>query len=296
MTAIASPLLGDVLGPRGRRRVLAASILSSLLLIAFLAVAIQRLADNGQLTAAKWEPFTQYAILRFLFVGLLTTLQAASISMGLAVLVGGLLALGRLARNGPIRWVAGAWVEVFRAVPLLLLIYFSARGLPRMGVTLPILWYLVLGLVLYNSAVLAEIFRAGILSLDKGQTEASMAIGLTYWQMMARVLVPQAVRRMVPAIVSQLVTLLKDTSLGFIIPVEELLRRAQIVGEVPGKPVLQALFVVALIYIAINFALSRVARRLEVRQRRRYGAGGISVTGAEDLAIVDAQARSSESL
>lgn len=292
MTAIASPLLGDALGPRGRRKVMVASVVSALLLVGFLVMAVRRLGDNGQLTAAKWEPLTQYAILRFLFIGLLTTLKAAAVSMVLAMAAGGLLALGRLARNGPVRWSTGAWVEVFRAVPLLLLIYFSARGLPRMGVSFPDFWYLVLGLVLYNSAVLAEIFRAGILSLDKGQSEASLALGMSYWQMMLTVLIPQALRRMVPSIVSQLVTLLKDTSLGFVIPLEELLRRSQILGEFTGKPLLQALFLAAIVYIVINFALSRLARRLEVRQRRRYGAGGISVAGAEDLALVDVEASS----
>jgi len=293
MTAAAAPLLGDALGPRGRRKVQVASAVSVLLLAAMVYVAVRRLGDNGQLAAEKWEPLTQYAILRFLFIGLLTTLKAAAVSMVLAMVVGGLLALGRLARNGPIRWITGAWVEVFRAVPLLLLIYFSARGLPGMGVSFPIFWYLVLGLVLYNSAVLAEIFRAGIVSLDRGQTEASLAIGMSYWQSMLLVVIPQALRRMVPSIVSQLVTLLKDTSLGFIIPIEELLRRSQILGEFTGKPLLQALALAALIYIAINFALSRVARRLEVRQRRRYGGGGVAVTGSEDLALVEVQARGS---
>lgn len=293
MTATATPLLGDALGPRGRRKVLVASVVSGLLLLGFLALAIQRLGDNGQLTREKWEPLTQYAILRFLFLGLVTTLKAAAVSMVLAMLLGAFLALGRLARNAPVRWLAGGWVEIFRAVPLLLLIYFSARGLPRMGISFPAFWYLVLGLVLYNSAVLAEIFRAGILSLDKGQTEAALAIGMRYWQMMFTVVVPQALRRMVPAIVSQLVTLLKDTSLGFIIPIEELLRRSQILGEFTGKPLLQSLFLAALIYIAINLTLSRIARRLEVRQRRRLGAGGMAVSGAEDLAVVDAQARGS---
>jgi glutamate transport system permease protein len=230
------------------------------------------------------------AVLKFLGGGLLTTLRLAAVSMVLAMFFGSLLALGRLARNVPTRWLVGGWVEVFRAVPLLLMIYFSARGLPRLDIDLPAFWYVVVGLVLYNSAVLAEIFRAGILSLDRGQTEAASALGMTYWQTMLIVVIPQAFRRMVPAIVSQLITLLKDTSLAFIVAFEEFLRRASFVGEVPGKPVLQSLFLAALVYIAINFTLSRIARRLEVRQRRRYGAGRITVTGAEDLAATNAHA------
>jgi glutamate transport system permease protein len=227
--------------------------------------------------------------LRFLLLGLVATLRVAAVSMVLATVVGALMALGRLARSRPIRWLAGVYVEVFRAVPLLLLIYFSARALPRSGVDLDAFWYLVFGLVAYNGAVLGEIFRAGILSLDPGQTEAAYSVGLSYWQTMSSVVVPQAVRRMVPAIVSQLVTLLKDTSLGFVLPYEELLRRGQITGEF-GKNFLQVIMVVALAYIAVNATLSQVARHLEVRQRRRFGAGPLAVAGVEDLARIDAAA------
>ena len=288
MTA-GAPLLGDALGPRGRRRVLIASIISGLLLLLLIVVAVGRLQETGQLTEAKLEPFTQWPVIRFLLLGFWTTLQLAGISMILAMFFGALLALGRLARNAPTRWSTGAWVELFRAVPLLLLIYFSARGVPRLDFDVPGFWLVVLGLVVYNSAVLAEIFRAGILSLDRGQTEAASAIGLSYWQTMLLVVIPQAFRRMIPAIVSQLVTLLKDTSLAFIVAYEELVRRASFVGELPGKPVLQAYTFAAMIYIVVNLALSRLARRLELRQRRRYGAATIAVRGAaEDLTLVSA--------
>jgi glutamate transport system permease protein len=285
-----APVLADALGPRARRRAQVISVVAGLGLAAALVGAVGRLADNGQLDADRWRPFTDTAVLRFLVLGLLATLKVAAVAMSLAVAVGAAMALGRLARNGPLRWLSGAYVEVFRALPLLLLIFFSARGLPRLGLDLDVFWYLVLGLVAYNGAVLGEIFRAGILSLERGQTDAALAIGLGYWQTMFLVVVPQAVRRMVPAIVSQLVTLLKDTSLGFVLPYEELLRRGQILGEATGKPLLQALFVVAGMYIVVNLTLSRLARRLEVRQRRRYKAGAITVSGIEDLAVMEAEA------
>jgi glutamate transport system permease protein len=224
---VTAPVLADALGPRARRRALVASVVSGLALAAVVAVAVGRLSGQGQLTAAKWRPFTDRRVLRFLLLGLVATLKVAAVAMSLSILVGAVMALGRLARNRPVRWLSGAYVEGFRAVPLLLLIFFSARALPRLGFDLSVFWYLVLGLVAYNSAVLGEIFRAGILSLERGQTEAALALGLGYWQTMLLVVVPQAVRRMVPAIVSQLVTLLKDTSLGFVLPYEEFLRRSR---------------------------------------------------------------------
>lgn len=284
-----APLLADALGPRGRRRVLIVSVLSGLVIAGLVAVAVLRLLDKGQLAASRWEPLTRWSVLRFLLGGLVETLKAASVAMVLAMAVAAPMALARLARTRVVRWPAVAYIEFFRGVPLLLLILFTAFGLPQYGLHLPLFWYLVLALVAYNSAVLAEIFRSGILSLDRGQTEAAFSLGLGYWQAMFSVVIPQAARRMVPAIVSQLVTLLKDTSLGYVIAFEELLRRSRITGEFFGNP-LQAVTFVAAMYIAVNFTLSRVAHRLEVRQRRRYNAGAISVTGAEDLAVVGAHA------
>lgn len=290
-----APVLADALGPRARRRVAAASVVAGVGLLLVGAAVLRRLADTGQLAAAQWRPLAEQSTVRFLFGGLVNTLKVALLAMALAILVGGLMALGRLARNGPVRWLSGVYVEFFRAVPLLLLILFSALALPKYGFRLPAFGYLVLALVAYNSAVLGEIFRAGILSLERGQTEAALALGMGYWQSMLLVIIPQAVRRMVPAIVSQLVTLLKDTSLGFVIGLSlqdrELLRRGRDLGEFYRNP-LQSLVVVAIVYIAINFALSRLAAWLEVRQRRRYSAGAISVAGVEDLAVVAAQGQS----
>lgn len=282
-------LIGDELGPRGRRRTLVATVVAGVLVAGVVVVALRRFAAKGQLDAELWTPLVDPAVLRFLLGGLVNTLKAAGVAMAAALVVGALMALGRLARSRPLRWAAGVYVEFFRGFPLLLLILFSAFGLPRLGVDLPLFWYLVAGLAIYNSAVLAEVFRAGILSLARGQSEAAYAVGLTYWQAMGSVVLPQALRRMVPAIVSQLVTLLKDTSLGFFIQYEELLRRGQLTGGFDGN-LLQALLAVAAIYVLVNLALSRLARRLEVRQRRRLGAGGIDVTGGpEDLVVVDTQ-------
>lgn len=282
-----APVLADALGPRARRRVWIASVVSGAVLVLLVIGAISRLDARGQLAPALWRPFTHWPEWRFLLGGLVATLRAALGSMVLAMLIGLVLALGRLAQNAPVRWLAGAWVEFFRGVPLLLLILFSALALPKYGLDVSLFWYLVIGLVLYNSAVLAEIFRAGIQSLERGQMEAALGLGLTYWQAMRLVLIPQAFRRMIPAVVSQLVTLLKDTSLGVVIAYEELLRRANILG-VARKNLLQSLFIAALIYIAVNMTLSRFARWLEVRQRTRYSAGSISVGGVEDLAVVAA--------
>lgn len=264
---------------------LVASLVAAVVVVAALFVGVQRLADSGQLDAERWRPLTEWLVVKFLLLGLVDTVRAAGVAMVLALAIGGLMAMGRLARNGPVRWAAGAYVELFRGFPLLVLLLYCVFGLRAQGVDISTYAALVLALTLYNSAVLAEVVRAGILSLDRGQREAADAIGLRHWQGMRHVVLPQALRRMTPAIVSQSVTLLKDTSLGFFVQYPELLRRGQVAGQFDGN-LLQSLVAVAILYIAVNLVLSRVARRLEVRQRRRYRAGAIDVAGVEDLAVM----------
>jgi glutamate transport system permease protein len=212
--------------------------------------------------------------------------------MVFATLIGFMMALGRLALNAPVRWAARTYVELFRTIPVVLFIFFAYFGLQDLGVGwVTALWGVVIGLTAYNSAVLAEIFRAGILSLDRGQSEAAYTIGLTYWQAMGLVILPQAVRRMTPAIVAQLATLTKDVSLGFLIGYEEVVRRGRILGEGSPSNLLQAYLVVGIIYFIVIFMLSRVARRLEVRQRRKYGAGKMAAgTGMEDIEVLGEEA------
>ena len=280
-----APVLADALGPRARRRVRIASAFAFVLIAGFLYVAIGRFADRGQLEWSRWELLTEWNVLKFLLLGLVNTLKVAAVSMVLALALGGTLAMLRLTTKLPLRWLGGTYVQFFRAIPLLLVIYFSGRGLPKLGMDLGAFWYLVLALVVYNGAVLAEIIRAGILSLDRGQTDAAYALGLGYWETMRYVLLPQGLRRMLPALVSQLVVLLKDTSLGFVLPYDELLRRGEQTGTF-SQNILQAAIVVAAIYIIVNYSLTRFANWLEARQRRRYQAGAIDVTGVEDLAAL----------
>ena len=274
-----TPVLYDVQGPRARRRVLIASVIGSVLLLGLLALAAQRLSANEQLEYAKYEPFlTEPQLYERLLEGLVNTLKAAAYALVLATVLGIVLAFGRLSHLWFVRLPAIAVVEFFRGVPLLLLIFFFYLAFPlAFGIELPALWSLVLGLTLYNGAVIAEIVRAGVLSISKGQTEASYAIGLSRGQTLRLVLLPQAIRVMLPALISQLVVLLKDTSLGFVIGFEELLRTGGQLVQVLGNPIQLYLFI-ALVYIVINYALSLLARWVEGRQRRKTGMAAPGIT------------------
>ena len=265
-------VLYDTVGPRGRRRILLGSVAVVLLVVAVLGVAVARLAAKGSLDPELWRVLTEGAVQRLIGRGLAATLRAAVVAMVLSMAVGAVLAVGRLSRRAWVARPAGAWVELFRGLPLLLMILFLFLGLPAVGITISVFWALVAGLTLYNSAVLGEIFRAGILSLPKGQTEAAYAIGLRRGQTLRLILVPQAVRRMLPALISQLVTLLKDTSLGFVIGYAELLRNGRTAVEfLGGRYSIPIYTAIAVVYIAVNASLSFLARWLDRRTQRKFG-------------------------
>jgi glutamate transport system permease protein len=281
-----SAVITEELGPRGQRRVQIATTVALVGLAALAVFTVYRFWVEGELDPELWAQFVDFEAgwPRFLLEGLLNTFRAAIAASIGSIIVGFALALTRISRNPVARWSARMWIDLVRTLPLVLLIFLCFFGLPQLGTNVSAFTGLVLALVLYNSAVLAEIFRAGILSLDRGQSEAASAIGLTYWQSMGLVILPQAVRRMIPAIIAQVATITKDTSLGYLIGFEEFLRRARALGQAPPNNDLQAFMVAALVYFIVIYFISRAARRLETQQRKKYGAGRIEVAGGpEDL-------------
>jgi len=219
-----------------------------------------------------WYLFLDPAILRFFATGLLDTILLSLVAIALSFAVGLLFALLRLSTRRYLRWPAIGYIESIRALPvLLLIIYFSIKGSalfkPFLGEEFELsrFWAGVLGLAMYTSAVLAEIIRAGIVSLPRGQTEAARALGLSYPRTMRHVILPQALRLMVPAMVSQLTTIIKDTSLVGIIGVSELLRQGRTISTTYFNTIEVYLFV-AVIYFVICFTLSQLSRRLELGQ------------------------------
>ncbi|MBM0234867.1 amino acid ABC transporter permease [Micromonospora sp. STR1_7] len=263
-------ILYDLPGPRAKRRNAILGVVSTAGIIALLAFIGYKFADTGQFEARKWEQFQYASVQRELLGGLWATLKAAGIAAVLALLFGAVFASARLSDKWILRTPATFVVELFRAIPLLILIFFGYYVPLQYGWSIDKLWALVIGLMLYNGSVLAEIFRAGINAVPYGQTEGAYAIGMRKNQVLRLILLPQAVRSMLPAIVSQLVVLLKDTALGFIITYPELLFVGkQIGGRLPfGLPYVPTYLIVAAIYIAICGALSALAWWLQKRMGR----------------------------
>ena len=269
-----SSILFDAPGPHGLRRQRVASAVTVLVLLALGGLAAAKLNAEGQFSVDVWEPFVTPAYIEALLEGAWVTVRVAVVAIVLSIVFGTLFAFGRLSDRSWVRWPSTLVVEFFRAVPLLMLILALYL---IYGDVLDKFWSLVLGLVLYNGSVLAEVFRAGILAVPHGQSEAAYAVGLRKGQVMRLVLLPQAVRIMLPAIISQSVVALKDTSLGYVLPYEELTKTGQAIAQEFNNYLATAL-VLAAVFIVVNYSLSRLAVWAERRMSR---AGGTAVRAPE---------------
>jgi glutamate transport system permease protein len=267
-------VLYDIPGPKARARNRLYTVLFLLVLALVVYFIDSGFDKKGQWAGALWKPFVEGSTwTQFLLPGLVNTLKAAALSIVIALPIGALLGVGRLSDHRWIRIPVGAVVEFFRAIPVLLLMVFAASFYAYYtGIQSDIrpLFAAVTGLVLYNGSVLAEVFRAGILSLPKGQTEASSALGLRKTQTMLNILLPQAITLMLPALISQLVVILKDTALAgqLTIGYDELIRGS---GPITGNfgNTIPTLIVVAIIYIVLNLLLTWLASYLERKLSRR---------------------------
>lgn len=288
MTAV----LYDSPGPRARRRNLLIGVVGVALVLAVAAFVVYRFAVTGQFDPEVWQWILYKNIQLLLLDALLNTLRAFAVAAVLALVFGAVFAAGRLSDH---RWLsrpATAVVEFFRAVPLLILIFIMYFGVSRgLGINVSAFTALVLGLMFYNGSVLAEVFRAGVVSLPRGQSEAAYALGMRKTQVMTNVLLPQALRAMLPTIISQLVVVLKDTALGFIILYPELLYQARYLGSQVqlGSPILPVAMVVAAIYITMCLLLAQFANYLERRTRRTHP--GDPAAPVDDTAIEMEQVR-----
>ncbi|MFI6377047.1 amino acid ABC transporter permease [Streptomyces sp. NPDC050546] len=284
-----SSVLYDAQGPRAKRRNILWTVLFLVASAAVLWWLFSTLEEKGQLEWVLWEPFFTgtEAWSTYIWPGLLNTLKAAVLAVIIAMPLGAVFGIARLSDHAWIRVPAGIVVEFFRAIPVLILMIFGlalfAQYTNVSSDDRP-LYAVVTGLVLYNASVLAEIVRAGILSLPKGQAEAGMAIGLRKGQAMRLILLPQAVTAMLPAIVSQMVVIVKDTALGgAVLTYSELLASASTMSGYYGANTIASFTVVAVIFIALNFALTSFASWLERRLRRAKKSTG-AVVGVDDLA------------
>jgi glutamate transport system permease protein len=251
-------VLFDVAGPRTRTWHRMYTVVSALVLLGVVAFVLVRMGSTGQLEYALWEPFVTPIFIRALLEGVLSTVQMAFSSILLAVVFGLVFGIGKLSDHAWLRWPCWAVVEFFRAVPVLLMMIYIFLTYGAGGDGIGSYWSVVIALTVYNGAVLAEVFRAGIQAVPHGQAEAAYALGLRKSQVMMSVLMPQGVKIMLPAIISQCVVALKDTSLGYVILAPGVTRVGKAIFLEFHNQV-QAAIVIAAIYILLNLAVSAVA-------------------------------------
>ena len=282
-------VLYDEPGPRARRRALIGTVIASVALLGLAGVAAKRLADRGQFDAELWGPLINpgddnfAAVWRLIGQGLLATLTAAALAIAFSLVLGTAIGTARMLLGKWQRLPLVLLIELLRGLPVIVTIFYVYILIRAIKLDISFLpgvdglWFLVIGLTLYNMVIIAEILRAGVASLPRGQVEAALAIGMTPRQAMATVQLPQAFRTMLPALISQLVVVLKDTSLAAVLALyTELLRRGNLISLNLDNPI-QTLFVIGAIFIAINYALSRLATWTE---RRLSRAGKPTVTQA----------------
>ena len=273
-------VLYDAPGPRARRRAAIGGAFASVAGLILIGLVIRRLAAAGQFSGELWGPIVNPSnedfplVWNLLAKGILATLTAAALSITFSLIIGVVVGVARMMLGRRARMPVVALIELMRGLPVVITIYFASRVLPELGVDLsrlpgePGLWFLVIGLTLYNCVIIAEIIRAGVASLPGGQREAALAIGLTPGAAMRLVLLPQAIRVMLPALISQLVVILKDTSLAAVLALyTELLRQGNLIALNLDNPI-QILSVVAAIFILINYSLSRLATWVDQRSVR----------------------------
>lgn len=280
-------VLYDVPGPRARRRHMIGAIVAGVVALGAVALVLIRLNEQGQFASELWAPLVNPSDENFAAVwaligdGFVNTMKAAVLSILFSLALGTVIGVARLMLGKWTRMPIVGFIELLRGLPVVISIFFASRVLPDLGVNLSGwpggegLWFVVIGLTAYNSVILAEILRSGVNALPKGQREAAAAVGLNDLQTMRLILLPQAVRIMLPALISQLVVILKDTSLAAVLGIyPELLTSAKYIYLNLNNPI-QALFVVGAIFVLVNWSLSRLAAWVEHRMSHgRRSPGG----------------------
>ncbi|AYW48514.1 amino acid ABC transporter permease [Tetragenococcus osmophilus] len=207
--------------------------------------------------------------LRFLLDGLQVTVSVSAISIVLSFLIGALAGTLRFSNIPVLSRILGLVIDIIRNLPLLLIIFFTYFALPQIGIRFDIFWSAIAALTIFESAMLSEIFRAGLNAVPDEQTEAGLSTGLSYLQTMVIIIIPQAFRSMIPAIISQLISLVKDSSLAIIISLPEITHHARIIYGQDTNYVLPMFVALTISYFVICYLLSLLSRYLE-HKRYKY--------------------------
>lgn len=255
-------------GPKTAKKIKAITFISVILLAALIALVIRQFYITGQLDARYWSFFLRYTTWRFLGLGLLGTIEAAAIGGAIALLAGFVLMLAKISRFKVLNILSTIIIEFTRGVPTLLFIYFFFLVIPQFGVKMAALWKVVFPVAISACGIVAEVLRSGVNAVPKGQREAAISLGLSEWSAFIRIILPQAVRYVIPALISELVIVVKDTTFAYVVSFPDLMQNAKVLIS-NYDALLSVYLVVAIIYIILNYLLNRlslfVSRKMDVK-------------------------------
>lgn len=245
-------------GPKTKRKIIVGTAVSAVAVAIILLAILGRFYATGQLDARYWTFFLEWSTWRFLLQGFAGTVRVALTAGAISLVLGMLLMLGRVSSIKPLSVVCRVVIDFFRGVPSLLLIYFFFLIVPQYGIKMSSFWMLTLPVALAASGVLAEVFRAGVNAVPKGQVEAAMSIGLSPAKTMRKIVLPQAVRYVIPSLISQLVVVVKDTTVAYVVSYPDLMQNARVLIT-SYDALVSVYFTIALIYILINYAINKAS-------------------------------------
>lgn len=272
MSAHSAPMsirdaLYEAPGPKLRRKIRIGTAISAVAIAVLVGLIVRQFYVTGQLAPKYWVFFTRPTTWRFLGEGFLGTLQVSLTAGAISLALGVLLMLGRISTFKALSVICRAVIEFFRGVPSLLLIYFFFLVIPQYGIKMSSFWMITLPVALAAAGVLAEVFRAGVNAVPKGQVEAAMSLGMRRGKVMRRIILPQAVRFVIPSLITQLVVVVKDTTVAYVVSYPDLLQNARVLIT-NYDALVSTYFVVAIIYILLNYLINQAA----VAVSRRTGA------------------------
>lgn len=245
-------------GPKTQKLIIAATIFAAIVVLIGCAFIVRQFYITGQLDPKYWEFFGRLSTWKFLGAGFVGTIKAALVAGVLALLGGLVLMWGRLSKIAPVRWVARAITEFFRGVPSLLFVYFFFIVMPTIDVKMPSFWMITLPAAMSAAGACAEVFRAGVNAVPAGQVEAAKSLGMSKTKTMLRIQLPQAIRFVVPTLISQLVIVVKDTTLAYVVSYPDLLQNGRVL--IANYDALVSVYlVVAVVYIVLNYLINKAS-------------------------------------
>lgn len=245
-------------GPKTRRRIVIATTVSLIVLAALAAGVIRQFYRTGQLDAKYWSFFLKATTWRFLGRGIIGTLEAAAAAGVVVFIMGFLMMLGRISKCKIARGICTALIEFTRGVPTLLFIYFFFLVVPQFGIHMSAFWKITLPVAISASGIVAEVLRSGVNAVPKGQKEAALSLGMSDRSVFLKVVFPQAIRYVIPALISEVVIVVKDTTFAYVVNFPDLMQNAKVLIS-NYDALLSVYLVVAVIYIIINYLLNRLS-------------------------------------